>query len=401
MKISMRTNRTGVAIVMVMFIMVILLAMGTAMLSLGTHVRLAAVRASSVISARTAADAGLTKALFEMNEKLEVTPWDNSALPQATNETLSGYNATFSYTITGDSGSGFTIESTGKSGDWAQRKVNTTLRLQGPFDRALFSDGQMEIANNARVDSYNSAAGPYGGSNMYPTSIGTNGTSSDTIRIVNNAEIIGDIVVGPGIKDLSKVVLIQQNASITGDIYAATEEKELDVIDAPSLPDRGDNPSGTITQSGKYKKILLSENEKIIIEGDVVLHITGDVELDNYASIEIKSGSSLTLYIDQKFKLSNDSSINNLAKDPTVCWVYSTATEEVQYTLDNNSDFYGALYAPNGNIEITNSGSIFGSVIADEIKVDNSGGVHYDEALKSGSVDDVGVNFVVKRWQEQ
>lgn len=52
----------------------ILLAMSVGLLSLGLNSRIYSMRTASDIAARCAADAGLTMAVFEMNEKLKVKP---------------------------------------------------------------------------------------------------------------------------------------------------------------------------------------------------------------------------------------------------------------------------------------------------------------------------------------
>jgi len=65
----------------------ILLAMGTGLLRLGLSSRVFSIRKTSDIMARCAADAGLTMALFRMNEKKQqVGLWDGSTLPQAIDE---------------------------------------------------------------------------------------------------------------------------------------------------------------------------------------------------------------------------------------------------------------------------------------------------------------------------
>ena len=123
----LQAKRKGSAMALVLFAMVILLVLGNGLLSLGLHGKMQAIRACSQIRARSAADAGLVKALFEMNQKLS-TPWDGNTLPQATYELLSNCDATLGYTVTGDLESGYIIESTGNSGR-AERKVISTLKL--------------------------------------------------------------------------------------------------------------------------------------------------------------------------------------------------------------------------------------------------------------------------------
>jgi len=115
---------------MVMVVVMILLAMGVGLLDLGMKGRLYSIRTASDISARCAADAGLTMALYEMNEKLKVKPWNDSSLPEATNQSLPYCDAVFSYTVTGNPDDGYTIESIGTSGN-AQKKSCLSFETRG------------------------------------------------------------------------------------------------------------------------------------------------------------------------------------------------------------------------------------------------------------------------------
>ena len=101
MKKLLNSKRRGSAIPLVMVAIMILLAMGVGLLDLGVKGRIYSIRTASDIAARCAADAGMTMALYEMNEKLKVKPWNDSTLPEATNESLPNCDAVFSYTITG------------------------------------------------------------------------------------------------------------------------------------------------------------------------------------------------------------------------------------------------------------------------------------------------------------
>src|SRR4030042_1014668 len=81
-----RTRQAGFAIAMVLCAILLLFVIGVGLLGIGMHRRVFAVQTCSGIAARSAADAGLTKALLEMNEKLQIKPWDDSSLPYARSE---------------------------------------------------------------------------------------------------------------------------------------------------------------------------------------------------------------------------------------------------------------------------------------------------------------------------
>ena len=135
-KILPQNKRRGSALPLALLGIVLLLTMGMGILSLGLTSRIHSTRNAAAIAARCAADAGVTEALYEMNQKLQVKPWNPGILPEAIDEILPNCNALYSYTVTGDLGSGYIIESTGTCGQ-NQKKVTCTLQLQGPFEAAF------------------------------------------------------------------------------------------------------------------------------------------------------------------------------------------------------------------------------------------------------------------------
>ncbi len=109
MKKLLQRRRRGAAVPLAMIAIMILLAMGVGLLSLGTNSRIFATRTSSVIAARCAADAGLAMALFEMNDSLQVKPWKLDALPKATDVKLPYSDAVCSYKVAGNISDGYVV----------------------------------------------------------------------------------------------------------------------------------------------------------------------------------------------------------------------------------------------------------------------------------------------------
>jgi spermidine/putrescine-binding protein len=82
-----------------MAILIILLGIGTGLLSLGLYSRMTTARTSHEIGARCAADAGLTNAVYVMNQKLIAGNWSDSTVPSVADATLPSCDATFSYKV--------------------------------------------------------------------------------------------------------------------------------------------------------------------------------------------------------------------------------------------------------------------------------------------------------------
>ncbi len=395
----LKTKKSGSALPLVIVTVVILLTMGLGMLSLGLQSRVYAVRTSDKIAAQVAADAGLVKALYEMNQKLRIKPWDSHNLPITTNESLPNCNQSFSYIVTGNMGSGFTIESVGQSG-YSQKKVTGILRLRGPFEYSIFSESRVDLANSSLVTGYNFDEN---GGNVR---IGTNSTEPDSIILRNSATVEGDVFVGMG-GDADTGIELKTGANVTGQTSTMSEKIELDPVMVPSWlryrPFWGTiRDSQTITNSGKYRGINLKNGNIIKIDGAVGLFITGDVILGNSAEIQIvetNPNASLTLYLGGDFEGKNSSAINNLTKDPKKLKIFGLDSSE-RMLFKNKTDFYGAIYAPSADVIFDNSADAYGAVAANSFVQRNSATFNYDASLREVAADNVIVEFTIQRWHE-
>jgi len=348
--------------------------------------------------ARSAADAGMTKAVFEMNEKLKVIPWDDSGLPEVISETLPNSDATYNYAVTGDIVNGHSLKSTGAYG-LRERTVRCSLSLQGLFEYAIFGDENIELKNGTTIDWYNYDAGD---KNLQ---LGTNSTIADSVVLKNGSSVNGDVVVGVG--GNPDTVISNTGATVTGRTYAMTVEQEMPQITVPewleSLPSGGIiNDNITISSSAKYDKIDLGNSKIITINGEVSLYIIGDVILDNSAELQVVDGDgvSLTLYVGGDIEVKNGGVINNLSTDPKKVKIYGLDSCESIY-LKNGSDFYGVIYARNADVVMMNSGEAFGAISVKSFEQKNSAAFNYDASLRDVNIDDAGIRFVVIQWQEE
>ena len=407
-KRKVRSQRRGSALALVLLVVVILLVTGTGLLSLSLQSQTLAIRTSAEIQARSAADAGLTKAIFEVNEKLKVKPWDGSTLPLAADETLPNCNAVFSYTITGDIDSGYTIESIGNSGH-AEKRVYAAIELQGPFEYALSTQGTIILKSDTLIDGYNSLDP---GDTDVEVKIATNSILPDSIILNNGVTVDGDVLVGV---DGDADTVIKDMGGTTGDRYAMFEEIEFPAVTPPVLPDMGGDiyVKGNIlnitpASSGKYTAInvLLAGSKQeplpatlIVSCGDVVLHVTGDILVGQLCEIQVKNNASLTLYVDGDIHCHANGGIGN-ENVPEKLKLYATGQGEQSFDLKAKSDWYGVVYAPNADVAIFAYGDVYGSIVANDFEFKYGGNFYYDEALRNVSVDTEAVRFVVKRWHE-
>jgi hypothetical protein len=398
----LKTKREGFVIPLVMSAVVLLLLIGGGLLSIGSNQRIRAVRNCSQIKARCAADAGVTEALFEMNRRLKLNPWDDSILPKASNQILSNTEATYSYTVTGDLLNGYTIESTGKCGI-SEKIIHCGLELEGPFEHAILTKKSLILKAGTLIQGYNSL-------DPWDTDIDikvvTQSTAPQILVLHNGVGVDGDVAVGVGgnvntvIKDLG---------ASTQNRYALVQNLDLPIIPAPELPgkDKDIKVHGNIFKiapkdSGQYNNIYVGHNDNsgvLEIEGgDVVLYVTGDISLGQDCEIVIKEGSSLTLYLDGDMVAGNNAGFNNEGS-PSSLKIFGTSTDHQNLILKAKSETLGAIYAPNAAVAVYAQSDIRGSLIAESFELKAGGNFYYDKALSEVSIEDA-IRFVITRWSE-
>jgi len=379
---SLQSKKPGSAIALALLVVVILCVMGAGLLNLGLHGRMLATRTTSEISARCAADAGLEKALFEMNKKLLLKPWNPKNLPKSTGASLVHSDATFAFTITGSPDYIFDVDVTGTAGR-ETRNISCTFVLVGLFRNAIYAQNSLVLENAFLIDAYSSEQGPYGGVNaLQPTTVATGDPNAVAM---GNGVIYGEFLVDYG--------------------------RELPAIEVPT-GSPFNNSSGPISidggadlvfgpdDSGKYDSIKILTGGKLIIDGEVELYITGELNITQSSILEILPDSSLTLYIDGDMNLRNSSLVNALIQDPKLCQVFGTGGVGQSFLFEQSAVFYGTIYAPDADITLNNSAELYGAIICDNSEIANSAELHFDATLLKASVSDVGAEFIVQSWQE-
>lgn len=398
----LHSKEAGSVMAMTLIAVLLLAITGTGLLSLGLHGRTRTIRTVADISSRCAADAGMSKAVFEMNEKLKIKPWNDSNLPSTTNEALPNCNAIFSYAVTVNASSVYNVESTGYFG-LSSKRITSILRLKGLFEHAILSRGDLILKSGTSITGYDS-----GDPNIVnaKASIATTSTSADSIILNNGVTVNGGVYVGV---DGDTSVAIKDLGATTDSTHSLTEEPEFPMPVAPTMSDKGSitvqNATLTIgpSDSGNYSSITLKNSASpAVLEaagGDVVLNVTGDISLGQSCEIVIKSGATLTIYLAGDLDTANDSGFNNETCDPKDFKLYGTGTNQ-SWDIKAKSDAFGAIYAPNADIDVYANGDVYGSIVADDFEFKSGGDFYYDQALKEVTTEDEQVLFVIERWSE-
>lgn len=408
-------NKKGIALVTMIIFIVILSVLALALMIRSISSGAVANRYAASTQAFWLADAGVQKALGELNQNNCVdfvqcqtsTACISCGNCGTGNKCLAatlGTNGDFDVTM--DNGNTL-ITSTGSFPNRTtarfQRNIQVNLSQNSPFSYAAFAQGSVNLSNNFNVDSYNSSLGEYGvnGNINSNGSIGSNGTSSGIITLSNNSIVHGNASTG-----VNGTVSLSNGSQVTGTI-THNNNITLSPVTVPSaltsLASGGNlSVSGTQTlNSGDYRytSISMDNNSILTVNGAVRLYLTASSAMStgNNVIINVSNGANVTIYCDGVFSMANNVTINNQSKIPQNFFLYSTYTGSNGISLANNGAVYGVVYAPNTDISIGNNGQVFGALIGKTVWFSNNDSIHYDEVV--GNTLGAG-GFSTQNWQE-
>jgi cytoskeletal protein CcmA (bactofilin family) len=275
----------------------------------------------------------------------------------------------------------------------SQNAVLTATTNTNPFEYAAFGGNSVDM-QNGKADSYNSNKGMYGGTNIDSSGdVGTNGS----ISFNPQGRIKGDASTGPGgTADTTKVTgtVTHSNALTFAPVSVPDSLKNRSEESAPS--------SGNI-YGPSHKYASFSPNN-VTINGNVAMYITGNLAMSGNSQISISAGSSLTIFIDGTVDLGGKGVINN-DSIPSKFIIQSTYSGSAGVTIHGKGNLFGAIYAPNTQVDLKGNADVYGSIIANTLT--NSGknaSIHYDEALAGTNVStktDTTFGYVAGTWTEQ
>jgi hypothetical protein len=210
------------------------------------------------------------------------------------------------------------------------------------------------------------------------------------------------VVCGPGgIPD--QVIDVKASTIIQGETYAATKALMFpDVQVPPKLTYMGSLTASATIAGGRfrYDVIDLPNSGILRITGPTVLYVTGKMTLGKSAEVIVESGGSLELYLGTSLEDKNSVGFSNLnGNDPRALKIYGMPTC-TWIDLKAKSTMAAAVYAPNADLNLYNSGDFYGSMTSYSFEMKNSGNFHFDARLKDVNIDDPAAVFVVGRWWE-
>ncbi len=412
-----KNEEKGFVLVVGMIVMSVLLLLAAPFLFQTSFENRLTVKSYKSSTALSLAEAGVERAIWELNYG-DISGWSgDSSLRTMTISSLqaSGGNVIgdIDIRIEDPNGENPVISSSARVALTESRILYKCARVvleeekYKPWLNGIFGDEELNFSSNAYVDSYDSRDGAYGGSNMGSEGhVGTNGTDYGDIDLDSNARIYGNAVSGPDI-DPGDVIITRGNAEIFGEMDSLPEENAMPSVPLPeSLLYNGDyslggTDSDTIDESGVYTSFSLDSNCTVTITADVILYITGEFAMRSNSQLEIADGVRVTIYLGGTFIQDSNTQINNLSEDPTSLLILGTDTFNGEMEWNSNSQFWGSVYVPKAVVHFNSNADFYGSISAKSFDCDSNAKIHYDLALAALVLDGVDGNpYAIKSWQE-
>lgn len=252
-----------------------------------------------------------------------------------------------------------------------------TTSNKDAFSFGIFAKESLRINGTPEIDSYDSSLGEYGGDNVGTNgSLGTDSTTASTVDVIGNATVNGDVTTGPG-SDPSSVIDVTGGATITGATGASSVAMAYPLISSAQAS------SGSLSITGKTKYYLAAGTHRfdsISIGGQAELIALGPV----------------TIYVDGPVSIAGGGVATSSNTPPNMIIV---VTDDSDVSIGGNSSFYGAIYAPESDVDNRGTAEVFGGVVAKNYTQSGTADFHYDEALNHVlEVEDSGLQLL--SWKE-
>lgn len=297
------------------------------------------------------------------------------------------------------------------SGDTVSRTVQVTFSKSGLFMMGLLAVNNIRFnGNGIASDSWNSHDPTQSTNGYYNGYAGTNGDVGSIQGIVDigNHTISGSLYLGPD------ATYTGHSAQVTGDIYTDANLTFEDVT-IPTKDDDGHNISWnsapTATISGKTEHIFNSSgyyivNDSYPITVNANVNVTLDVRPANWnpTTLTINGGTTnsgnVVLYLRSgNITMAGNKSGGAAANRPENLYVFGLPAV-TSITWSGNSDFVGAIYAPEADLVLNGGGgavNFMGAGVINTARINGHYNFHYDTSLGTNRYSR---GYVVNGWKE-
>ena len=247
--------------------------------------------------------------------------------------------------------------------------ATATARVKPSRCGLIIGLASVTLSGNSYTDSYDSELG------SYPAGAGENGhvCTNGNITMSGSTTIHGD--AHPGRDHALKR---SGSSDVSGDIKSLVEPLSYSPADPGDALWNNDNHR--IPDSDRGNAPLNSKNEFTLSGGDTISLVPGTyffqkMSLSGGSGIKI-SGPTI-IYVQLDCSLSGGS-VTNLTAIPKNLQLFPMGSK---CTISGSSEFYGVIYGPQTKVERSGSSEYFGSIIARNLVLSGSGGIHADDSL--------------------
>lgn len=241
--------------------------------------------------------------------------------------------------------------------------------------------GKVEIWShgNLIIDSYDSTEGSYGGTN-----VNANGDlcSCEDLRVSGSVEIHGDAMYGIGY-DFTGNGSVYEVWGLIGEHPCNFPEINPDFFYAAFNNDNYRIHYDPPLKGGKnyhnYTKLSLSGQDVAYLPSGT--YFFTDVKITGQAEVVINGPTEIYVYGDADF---TGGGLTNTSEDPKNLKLYVTHGD---VKIAGNAGFYGGVYAPDSDVDMTGTSDIYGMIIADKVEFGGTTLMHVDEALVQDMLD--------------
>ncbi len=235
----------------------------------------------------------------------------------------------------------------------------------------IIGERRITLNSSTGTDSYNSDYGPYS-----PATANQNGDvcSCGDVELNSSSGVNGNATPGD-----DHQVILNSSAYVTGSTRPGG---------CPVLPPVELGNIATMNDNGNIG--LTDEGNSPFPSGPYALELNNSDSLTlpggeyYFTSVELTSSTTLNIagptvmYVTGTFAMTS-SSIINPSQNPEDLIIFVSSIEDVQF--HSTTDFYGIIYAPDAHVVLNSSVGFYGAIMAQEITLNSSVVVHYDESL--------------------
>lgn len=276
------------------------------------------------------------------------------------------------------------LEATGMVG--SARAVLALVARRGTLDVAslgVFSEGAVALGAGSVVDAYDSSLGAYSTqTDKSGASLASNAGITVTGTVLMPTKVDGDLTPGP-----EATATTSGSVIVSGSTAQAFQSVELPEVEVPEL-----NLGAATVQSSPYPLVIppgsvglegltVKSGSQVIVQGPAVV-VLGSLLLESTAQLQFDtSGGPIELYVTDSLVASAKSILTNTTSDPSRVLIQVPGETAAPVQLRAQGSFHGIVYAPEAEVVVGASLSLYGSLVAEALTLNGAAKLHFDKHL--------------------